>query len=88
MANIGSQQPSPNADLIALLERHLAAAKAGQTAGVAIVSVTSGGVVNTQTCGPPAPLMIGAVQIQRQLLDTIFPPHVQHLAPSAGRLSS
>lgn len=81
-------QPSGNPDLIALLERHLADARAGRTIAIGIVSITSQGILNLQSTGDTIPLAVGAAQLQRQLLDAIFPPAKQAGALATGRLSS
>ena len=67
-----------NPDLVALLERVLADAQAGRLTGLGLVAImpVPGSLTATiaiETRGDQVALLAGAAQMQRQILETMFP---------------
>lgn len=59
--------------IVTLLEAKIAEAKAGVLVGVGVVSLSADGAINVDTRGAnPAALVVGAAQLQRQILEQVF----------------
>lgn len=71
--------------VITLLEQRLAEARAGKLTGIGVVTHFQEGRIQVDTRGDVAAIAIGAAQMQRQMLDTMFPP--QNVVSSVGKPS-
>jgi hypothetical protein len=88
MKTISEMPRNTNQQAIALLKRRLADAEAGRIVHVGLVTSSPDGNVHVETAGLPGVLVAGAAQLQRQMLETLFPP-VRQVAPmSSVKLSS